>query len=208
MRQVPTPCPSAAAARRSFGPLRGSFSKQKMGGNQTVKKLTAGKLTLAAVTAALYVALSYVSGEFAFGGAGMVQCRLSEALTVLPFFFPETAWGLFVGCILTNVLSPMGIPDLVLGSLATLIAALATARMSKKWLAPLPPVLANGIIIGAMIGWFEAGGFNRAFWPAFAVNGALVALGEAIACYVLGMLILWQLPRIPYFRKRISASRL
>ena len=159
------------------------------------------KITLAAMTAALYVVLSYVSGEFAFGGAGMVQCRLSEALCVLPFFFPETVWGLFIGCILTNILSPMGVPDLVFGSLATLIAALCTARVGKKWLAPLPPVISNGIIIGAMIGWFEAGGFNSAFPGTFALNGALVALGEIIACYIGGGIILAVLPKIPFFKK-------
>ncbi len=172
-----------------------------------MKQLTARKLTLAGITAALYVVLSYVSGEFAFGGAGIVQCRLSEALTVLPFFFPETVWGLFVGCILTNILSPMGAADLVLGSLATLIAGLATARVGKKWMAPIPPVLSNGIIIGAMIAWFEADGFNRAFWPAFALNGALVAAGEISTCCILGGLLLAVLPRIPYFRKQIQTER-
>ena len=161
-----------------------------------MKNLTVRKLALAAVVAAMYVVLSYVSGEFAFGGAGMVQCRLSEALTVLPFFFPETAWGLFVGCILTNILSPMGAADLVIGSLATLIAGLITARMTKKWLAPLPPVAANAVLVGAMIAWFEAGGLNDSFPAAYAVNAALVAAGEVITCYVLGMIILYALPKI------------
>lgn len=171
-----------------------------------MQKTSAQKITLAAMTAALYVVLSYVSGEFAFGGAGLVQCRLSEALCVLPFFFPETVWGLFVGCILTNILSPMGIADLVFGSIATLIAALCTARVGKKWLAPLPPVISNGVIIGAMIAWFEAGGFGEGFWGAFAVNGALVAIGEIIACYIGGGIILIALPKIPFFKKYMTRS--
>lgn len=173
-----------------------------------MSKANVRKLTTAAVVAALYTVLSFVSGEFAFGGAGMVQCRLSEALCVLPFFFPETAWGLFVGCILTNILSPMGIPDLVFGSLATLIGGLATAKMSNRWLAPIPPVVSNMLIIGAMIGWYEAGGFNAAWPAAFAVNGLLVAVGEVIACCILGGVILYALPKIPYFRKQIPENRL
>ena len=88
---------------------------------------------------------------------GVVQCRFSEALCVLPFFFPETVWGLFAGCLITNILSPYGLLDLIVGSLATLIAALLTARCRKKWLAPLPPVVLNTLLVGAVIAYEETG---------------------------------------------------
>ena len=164
------------------------------------------KLTRAAIVAALYTVLSYFAGIFGLA-YGPIQCRFSEALCVLPFFFPETVWGLFVGCILTNLLSAYGMVDIVFGSLATLIAALCTARLRSRWLAPLPPVIANGLIIGAVIAWYETG-FGEGFPAAFAYNGLTVAAGEAIACYVLGMILLALLPRISLFARDIPADRL
>ena len=86
-----------------------------------------------------------------------IRCRFSEALTVLPFFLPEAIPGLFVGCLVTNLMSTVGPLDIILGSMATLLAALWTAKMPNKWLAPLPPVICNAVIIGAMIAWYEAG---------------------------------------------------
>ena len=169
-------------------------------------KMSGRKLTRAAIVAALYTVLSYFAGIFGLA-YGPIQCRFSEALCVLPFFFPETVWGLFVGCILTNLLSAYGMVDIVFGSLATLIAALCTARMRDRWLAPLPPVIANGLIIGAVIAWYEVG-FGPGFWAAFAYNGLTVAAGEAIACYVLGMLLLAVLPRIKFLARDIPADRL
>ncbi len=171
-----------------------------------MRKLTVKKLALAAVVAALYTVLSYFSGIFGLA-YGPIQCRFSEALCVLPFFFPETGWGLFVGCILTNLLSAYGPADVVFGSLATLLAALATAKVKNRRLAPLPPVIANGLIVGAVISWAEVG-FGPGFWAAFAYNGITVAIGEAIACFVLGMLLLHFLPKISFFREMIPQEKL
>ena len=133
-----------------------------------MKKLQTQHLTRAAAVGAAYAVLSLFSSVFSLT-FGVVQCRFSEALCVLPFFFPETVWGLFAGCLITNLLSPYGLLDLIVGSLATLIAALLTARCRKKWLAPLPPVVLNTLLVGAVIAYEETG-------------------------------LLWQLPRIPYFR--------
>ena len=169
-------------------------------------KLNVRQITLAAVVAALYTVLSYFSEIFGLA-YGPIQCRFSEALCVLPFFFPETSWGLFVGCILTNLMSAYGPVDIIFGSLATLIAALCTAKCKSRLLAPLPPVIANGLIVGATISWFETG-FTSAFLPAFAYNALTVAIGEAIACYVLGLLLLSVLPRIGFFRSMIPENKL
>ena len=151
-------------------------------------------LTLAGVIAALYVALTMISTalNLAFGP---VQLRLGEALTVLPFLFPCTTWGLFAGCIICNILSPYGLLDLIVGSLATLIAALMTAKCKKKWLAPLPPVLVNGIACGALIAW-QMVGATEGFGAAFALNFLSVSLGQAAVCYVLGGLLLRWLPKV------------
>ena len=172
-----------------------------------MKSIKTRRIVLAAVAAAMYTVLSYFGNIFGITYGGF-QCRFSEALTVLPFFFPETTLGLFVGCILTNILSPMGIPDLIFGSLATLLAGLCTAKVRSKWLAPLPPVVFNGLIIGALIGWYEAGGFNSAFPGAFAVNAGLVALGEIVACYGLGTLILLLIPRVKPLRELAADGKL
>ncbi|MBE6939798.1 MAG: QueT transporter family protein [Ruminococcaceae bacterium] len=166
-----------------------------------MRKFSVKQLTLAAATGALYAAMTLMSSVFGIA-YGPVQFRLSEALCVLPFLFPETSWGLFVGCWVANLISPYGPLDMVVGSLATLIAALWTARCRCKWLAPLPPVLCNGILIGAVIAWQQAGS-GSAFWAAFAWNGFTVALGEAVVCYLLGLLLLRLLPRIPFFRERM-----
>lgn len=145
-------------------------------------------LTRAAVIAALYVVLTYLAGLMNLA-YGPVQFRFSEALTVLPFLFPEAIPGLFVGCIVSNLISPYGALDLVVGSLATLIAAIWTAKCGKRWFAPMPPVIANALLVGAMIAWYEAG-FGAGFPAAFAYNALTVGLGELVVCYVLGLPLL------------------
>ena len=171
-----------------------------------MRKFTTRELTLAAFVAALYAVMSYFGSIFGLT-FGAVQCRFAEALCVLPFLFPCTAPGLFVGCLITNLMSTVGPLDILFGSLATLLAALWTSKMPNRYLAPLPPVLCNGVIVGAMITWYEVG-FGPAFWPLFAFNGLTVALGEVVACYVLGSLLLSVLPRIPVLRELIPAKRL
>lgn len=166
-------------------------------------KFTTRQLATAGIIAALYTVLSLFASVFGIA-YGPIQCRFSEALTVLPFFLPEAIPGLFVGCLVTNLMSTVGPLDIIFGSLATLLAALWTRRMPNKWLAPLPPVLCNAVIIGAMIAWYEVG-FSGAFLGLFAYNAFTVGLGEAIACYVLGMLLLALLPRVPALRGHLSA---
>ena len=156
-------------------------------------KIRTRQLTLAALTAAAYAVLSYFGSIFGIT-YGPIQCRFSEALCVLPFFLPETAWGLGVGCLIATLLSPYGVLDIVVGSAATLLAALLTARCKKMWLAPLPPVLANTVLIGLVLA-YEQAGTSAAFWPTYGFNALTVGLGEVVACYGLGMLLLWRLSK-------------
>ena len=162
-------------------------------------------LARSAMIAAVYAALTMALPVLSYGP---VQLRFSEALTVLPFFLPEAIPGLFVGCLLANLLSSFGMADVILGSLATLLAALWTSRMKNAWLAPLPPVISNMVIVGGMIAWFEAGGFGAGFLPAWLYNGSTVALGELAACYVLGMLLLYVLPGIPGVSRYLTPEQL
>ena len=171
----------------------------------TMRKFDTRQITLAAAVAALYALLTYSGSIFGLT-YGPVQFRFAEALCVLPFLFPTAAPGLFVGCLIANLLSPYGLVDVVCGSAATLIAALITARVRHRWLAPLPAVLSNGVIIGAMLAWYDAG-FGPGFWGMFAYNGLAVALGELGACYVLGMLLLYAIPKIKYFQPMLRRVR-
>jgi uncharacterized membrane protein len=139
----------------------------------------------AGIIAALYFVLTVAIQPLAFG---QLQMRISEALCILPFFTPAAVPGLFIGCVLANILCPFGLYDIVFGSLATLIAALITYRIKNKWLLPLPTIILNGLIIGAeltLLAVLPQFGFlpKDVYW----VSVAYVAAGEAIATYVLGM---------------------
>lgn len=156
------------------------------------------QLAVAGIIAALYTVMSLFANLFGVA-YGPIQCRFAEALTVLPFLLPEAVPGLFIGCLITNLLSPYGALDVIFGSLATLLAALWTRRCPNKWLAPLPPVLCNALILGAVIS-FEQTGFSAAFPSLFAYNAVTIGLGEAVACYVLGLALLSLLPKLSHFR--------
>lgn len=168
-------------------------------------RFTTRQLTTAGVIAAVYAVLSYFASVFGIA-YGPIQCRFSEALCVLPFLLPESVPGLFVGCLIANLLSPYGALDIVFGSLATLLAALWTRRCRRTWLAPLPPVLCNALIVGAVIS-FEVTGFTSAFPALFAYNALTIGAGEAVACYVLGGLLLAGLPRLRGLQKYLSVQR-
>ena len=162
-----------------------------------MQKFSTRQITTAALIGGIYVALSYFGNIFGLT-YGPIQCRFSEALTVLPFLNPLATWGLFVGCIISNILSPYGLPDLIFGSMATLLAGLLTARCKSKWLAPLPPVICNGILVGGLISYQEVG-FTAAFSGTFLFNAATVALGELAVCYILGLPLLTLLTKLKVF---------
>ena len=163
---------------------------------KALRRLVRGAL-IAAIYAVLCAALAPIS-------YGEVQFRISEALTILPLLMPEAVPGLFVGCLIANLFSPYGALDIVVGSLSTLIAALLTARCRSPWTAALPPVVCNMVLVGAVLA-YETAGTSAAFWPAYGLNALTVGLGEAVACLVLGVLLVKQLPKIPYFRNRLAS---
>lgn len=150
-------------------------------------------LTTAAVIAAAYAALTLVLMPY---GYGPVQLRVAEVLTVLPFFSAAAIPGLTVGCIISNMFGGYGVIDVVFGSTATLLAAFSTYLLRKiprgKYLAPLPPVIFNALIVSAVIAYgSNPSAFNtKAFYAAYAANAFSLAVSELIVCYVLGLPLL------------------
>lgn len=137
----------------------------------------------ASVIAALYVVLTFVANAFGLANYA-VQVRFSEALTILPFFTPAAIPGLTLGCLLANILTGCALPDILFGTLATLIGAVFTWMLRKhKWLAPVPPISANTILVPFIL--YYAYGV-RPLWLSFLTVGA----GEILSCGILGMLLL------------------
>ena len=165
-------------------------------------RFTARQLATAGLIAALYAALTIVLPIPAYGE---IQFRVAEAMTVLPFLMPEAVPGLAVGCFLANLLSPFAL-DCVFGTLATLLAALWTSRVRRAYLAPLPPVICNAVIVGAEIAWY-ASLDGAGFWRTYAFSALTVGIGEAAACFALGTLLLRVLGRIPDLRTRFRGER-
>ena len=162
-------------------------------------------IAISGIIAALYAVMAYFSSVFGIA-YGPIQCRFSEALCVLPFLTPAAVPGLFLGCLVSNLLSPYGALDIVFGSIATLLAAIWTGRVRRKWLAPLPPVVCNAVIVGGVIA-FAMTGFGPGFWVAYAINAASVGVGEFVVCFVLGDLLLDAVVKIPVFRNMMPADR-
>ena len=140
-------------------------------------RISARKLTRGAVIGALYAALTLLLAPISFSGAG--QIRLSEALCVLPFFTPDAIAGLAVGCLLSNLIAGCGIWDVVIGTAATALAALWTARIKKTALVPFPTVLCNTFLVGPMLHFVSA----LPLW----MTCLSVFIGEAAALYGLGL---------------------
>ena len=135
-----------------------------------------------AAIAALYVVLTLIFAPISFGE---MQVRISEALTILPLFTPAAIPGLFVGCLLGNLLGGAIVWDVLFGSLATLIGAVGGYLLRKyRWLVPLPTVLANGIIVPFVLRY----GYGVAL--PIPLMMVYVAVGEIISCYGLGELLI------------------
>ena len=141
-------------------------------------------LSYAAIIAALYVVLTFLSSVFGLA-SGVIQIRLSEALTVLPAFTPAAIPGVFIGCLFSNLLTGCLPWDVVFGSLASLIGALGTYffRKKGKWIAPIPPILSNAIIVPLVLQ--KVYGVPDSY-PFLVLT---VGIGEIIAAGILGMVV-------------------
>lgn len=147
-------------------------------------------LAYGAVIAAIYVALTMATQPISFGP---VQFRISEALCVLPYFTPAAVPGVFVGCLLSNLLCGAAGLDVVFGSLATLIGAVGSyAFRRNRWLVCVPPILSNTVIIPWVLR------FAYGSTDLIPVAMVTVGIGEVLAIGVLGSLLLTALERYKY----------
>ena len=151
-------------------------------------------LTQSALIAALYVALTYVSAMMGIA-SGVIQVRLSEALTILPAMTGAAVPGLFAGCLVANLLTGASLWDIVFGSLATLLGALGTHYLGRKYYsAPIFPILSNTLIIPFVLKFaYGVGeGYSFLFLTIF--------LGEFISCGILGVMLYKALDKTKLFK--------
>lgn len=128
-----------------------------------------------AMIATIYLVLNILFSSISYGP---IQVRIAESLTVLPFLDPSAILGLFLGCFLANILGPVGMVDIVGGSLCTLIAAYLTSKMKNPKLALLPPILINAFGVSIYLHLI----FDLPYW----ITVLYIGIGETIACYILG----------------------
>jgi uncharacterized membrane protein len=144
------------------------------------QKITKQKVTMAVAmngaVAALYTIMTLINPL----SYAMVQFRVSEVLTILPIFFPTSYVGLTVGCLLSNILSPVGVADMIFGSLATLAAGVLTSKIRKIPFALLPPILLNALAVPLI--WYLARS-ETVYW----INVLSVGLGQAAVILILGI---------------------
>lgn len=142
------------------------------------------QLVQGGLIAALYVVLTMVAAGFDLA-SGAIQVRISEALCVLPFFTPAAVPGLFVGCLVANLVTGAALPDIIFGSLATLLGALGTRALCRhKFLCTLPPVISNAVIVPLILtyAYHIPGGI-----PFFMLT---VGAGEVLSVCVFGEILL------------------
>ena len=160
----------------------------------------------AGVIAAVYAAVTYLCALWGLA-YGEVQFRFSEALTILPLFTPAAIPGLTLGCFIANIGSPFGVIDMILGTVATLLAAILVYLVRNvrfkniNFLAPLFPVLSNAVIIGLEIAYFMPEGLTLA---GFLGAAASVGLGELVVCYGLGLPLSIVLDKLPNFKRAVA----
>ncbi len=147
-------------------------------------------ITWIAVLSALYVVITLVFAPISYGP---IQVRVSEALTLLPFFDPRAIPALFIGCFVANIFGGLGIYDIVFGSLLTLIAAFLTYKMKNIYLAGIPPVIVNAFGVSLYLSLF--------FKLPYFVTVFYIAIGETISVYAIG------LPLALYIRRKFYKDR-
>ena len=151
--------------------LAGKFLRREININTYIKQIARS-----ALIAALYTALTVALAPISYGP---VQFRVSEALTLLPFYLPEAVPGLTIGCVLANFFGGFGLTDMFFGSLATLLAAFLTMKSKNIFIAAFWPVAFNALIIGTML--------HVLIEVPLIATGLYVGLGEAGACYLVGV---------------------
>ena len=144
-----------------------------------------GFITQSAAIAALYIVLTVFISAFGLA-SGVIQIRISEALCILPYFSLSAVPGLFIGCLVSNLITGCALWDVVFGSVATLLGAIFTylLRNKSKYIAPIPPIISNAVIIPFVL--INVYGTKDAWWFLFLTVG----IGEIISCGIFGIILL------------------
>ena len=161
-----------------------------------MKKLNTRQIALNGIVAGLYAAITILTASFAYGN---IQFRISEALMMLLLFEPSLTVGLTIGCLIANLFSTVSVLDIVIGTAATLLACLLTTRIKKPALAPLPTILVNAVMVGAMLSWLYMP--SEQFWNGLLIFGGEVGAGEAAVLYVLGIPLYYAMKKTNFIEK-------
>ena len=161
-----------------------------------MKKLTTRQIALNGVVAGLYAAITILTASFAYGN---IQFRIADALCVLVVLEPSLTVGLTLGCLIANIFSTVSALDIVIGTAGPLLGCLLAARVRKDWFVPVPVILANAVLVGAMLAYVLT---PNALLQGFLINSGEVLLGEAAVLYALGV------PLLLFFRKSGLMDRL
>lgn len=153
-----------------------------------MKNKTTRYLTQGAIIAALYVALTFIFAPISFKE---IQVRIAESLTILPVFTSAAIPGLFIGCIIGNIAGGAILPDVIFGSLATLIGAIFTRLLRNKHpiLAPVPPIVANTLVVPFVLKYAYGVPLSIPFLM------LTICVGEVLSCGVLGMILYYALDK-------------
>ena len=145
--------------------------------NFKIKQLVRG-----AIIAAIYATLCLVMPQpLTFGP---IQLRIAETLTLLPFLFPEAVWGVTLGCLISNIFGSGFVIDIVFGTLATFLAAIATRKTKSIWLAPLPPILFNAVIVGVVV---ALNTYKDISFAVILTTCLSIGISQGIVCYIIGI---------------------
>lgn len=164
-------------------------------------KFTTKALARTAIIAVAYYAITIMLPTLSYG---VLQFRVGEALTLLPIVFPESVIGLTIGCFLANITSPFGWPDMLFGTLATLMSGLLTAAIGKTiktgklvvkcLVGALPPILINAFMLPLV--WFMFG-LEEIYW----INVALMLGSQSGVIIVIGTSIILALDKAKLLEK-------
>ena len=157
-------------------------------------------MTQAAAIAAIYVILTFISNAFGLA-SNVIQVRLSEALTVLPYFTSAAIPGVSIGCLLSNILIGSSLMDIICGTIATLIGAVGSYLLRKhKFLVPVPPILANVIIVPWVLR------ISYGLQDAIPYMMLTVGIGEVISCGILGIIVIFALEKYKHILFQTQAN--
>lgn len=151
--------------------------------------MSAKNISKAGLIASLYIVLTFITNMFGLAN-GAIQIRISEALTILPAIMPTAIPGVTIGCLISNIITGCTPVDIVFGTLATLIGAIGTYVLrNNKYLAVIPPIVANTIIVPVVLMYSTGTQLN--FW----FCAFTVCIGEIISCAILGLFLLKQIEK-------------